>query len=246
MCSVPGDVTHRCRVGTAGDVWRVAVTVGQLAVYLCRCWRVKRQAVIRDAALCRVVLRGKSVRRGELGWDSVLSRMGVLRGESLRHCVCGTAGLLVTLKTSMHMKQCINPLQDCYIYDHMLDLNNAAHVRPKLQWCILSVQSSEVWWSGGGIWLPYAFNRPLTQLSHLTDDERDTWILQMNRLCVAEDSKVYIRWDSTTQKTKKWFLSENFDGLLMFITINSQFRTVNLLSWHTKAFCSVLGKLHWY
>lgn len=47
-------LTHRCCV--AADGWRVAVGVDQIAVSLCR--RVERQAVIRDAVLSCVVLRG--------------------------------------------------------------------------------------------------------------------------------------------------------------------------------------------
>lgn len=87
--------THRCGVGTGGNDRRVAVTVGQLAVRLRG--RVDGQAVIGNAVLSRVILRGKGVRRCELGRDSVLR--GVLRGVSLGHGVRGTAGLLVTLQT---------------------------------------------------------------------------------------------------------------------------------------------------
>lgn len=95
--------THRCVVGTGGNGRRVDVTIGQLAVRRC----VDGQAVIGNAALSRVILCGKGVLCCELCRDSILR--GVLGGVSLGHGVRGTAGLLVTLETSMQMKEHIKP-----------------------------------------------------------------------------------------------------------------------------------------
>lgn len=98
-------LTHRCCVAAAADGWRVAVGVGQIAVGLC--WRVERQAVVRDAVLSCVVLCGK---RSELGGDAVLRGMRELRGVSLGHRFRRIAGLLITLQTHMQMKAYIKPL----------------------------------------------------------------------------------------------------------------------------------------